>query len=220
MRAWPTPPVGWEADLRIARGLDYYTGTVYETFLLGHPEFGAVCSGGRYDELASDGVRAYPGVGVSIGVTRLMGLIVSRGLATASRSTPAAVLVAVNDEASRPLLERRRGRTARPGVACEVAPRRPSSANRSGMPTAAASRSCGSPPGTPRPSTRSRTSARGAAAGRRADVVTSGGGPVPYGDRGSPRRGLQRRSPRWPRMVSAASRRSRTALVGRPARGR
>jgi histidyl-tRNA synthetase len=94
-----------EADLRIARGLDYYTGTVYETFLLGHPEFGAVCSGGRYDELASDGVRAYPGVGVSIGVTRLMGLIVSRGLATASRSTPAAVLVAVNDEASRPRCE-------------------------------------------------------------------------------------------------------------------
>ena len=55
-----------EADLRIARGLDYYTGTVYETFLLSHPEFGAVCSGGRYAELASDGVRAYPGAGVSI----------------------------------------------------------------------------------------------------------------------------------------------------------
>ncbi|MFN8083056.1 MAG: histidine--tRNA ligase [Dermatophilaceae bacterium] len=111
-----------EADLRIARGLDYYTGTVYETFLLGHPEFGAVCSGGRYDELASDGVRAYPGVGVSIGVTRLMGLIVSRGLATASRSTPAAVLVAVNDEASRPRSNAVAAALRARGVACEVAP--------------------------------------------------------------------------------------------------
>ena len=59
------------ADLRIARGLDYYTGTVYETQLVGAQEWGSVCSGGRYDSLASDGRTTYPGVGISIGVTRL-----------------------------------------------------------------------------------------------------------------------------------------------------
>src|SRR5699024_10134108 len=59
-----------QADLRIARGLDYYTGTVYETLLAGHEDLGSVCSGGRYDSLASDGKNTYPGVGLSIGVTR------------------------------------------------------------------------------------------------------------------------------------------------------
>ena len=112
-----------------------------------------MCSGGRYDELASDGVRAYPGVGVSIGVTRLMGLIVSRGLATASRSTPAAVLVAVNDEESRPRSNAVAAALRARGVACEVAPAA-SSASRSGMPTGAAYPSCGSRPGTPTPATR------------------------------------------------------------------
>ncbi|MBQ2895497.1 MAG: ATP phosphoribosyltransferase regulatory subunit, partial [Oscillospiraceae bacterium] len=59
-------------DLTIARGLDYYTGTVYETVLTDHPEVGSVCSGGRYDNLAEFYCdRALPGVGISIGVTRL-----------------------------------------------------------------------------------------------------------------------------------------------------
>ena len=71
-------PGGLVADLRIARGLDYYTGTVYETQLVGHESCGSVCSGGRYDALASDGRTTYPGVGISIGVSRLLGLLVGR----------------------------------------------------------------------------------------------------------------------------------------------
>ena len=60
------------ADLKIARGLDYYTGTVYETELVGYENWGSVSSGGRYESLASDGRTTYPGVGLSIGVTRLL----------------------------------------------------------------------------------------------------------------------------------------------------
>ena len=63
------------ADLRIARGLDYYTGTVYETQLVGYEQVGSICSGGRYDALASDGKVTYPGVGISLGVSRLLGVL-------------------------------------------------------------------------------------------------------------------------------------------------
>ncbi|HET9142781.1 histidine--tRNA ligase, partial [Actinophytocola sp.] len=63
------------AELKIARGLDYYTGTVYETQLLGYERFGSVCSGGRYDNLASSGNDRFPGVGLSIGVSRLLGVL-------------------------------------------------------------------------------------------------------------------------------------------------
>ncbi|HET8599634.1 MAG TPA: histidine--tRNA ligase [Segeticoccus sp.] len=89
------------ADLRVARGLDYYTGTVYETQLLGAEDFGSICSGGRYDALASDGKRTYPGVGISIGVSRLLGKLIADGAVTTSRPTPTAVLVAVMDEEHR-----------------------------------------------------------------------------------------------------------------------
>ena len=66
------PQENFAIDLTIARGLDYYTGTVYETTLLDHPEIGSVCSGGRYDDLAGFYTdRALPGVGISIGLTRL-----------------------------------------------------------------------------------------------------------------------------------------------------
>ena len=66
------PAENFEVDLTTARGLDYYTGTVYETVLTDHPEVGSVCSGGRYDNLAEFYCdRALPGVGISIGVTRL-----------------------------------------------------------------------------------------------------------------------------------------------------
>ena len=66
------PEENFEVDLTIARGLDYYTGTVYETILTDHPEIGSVCSGGRYDDLAGHYTdRQLPGVGISIGVTRL-----------------------------------------------------------------------------------------------------------------------------------------------------
>lgn len=88
------------ADLSIARGLDYYTGTVYETTMAGFEQHGSACSGGRYDSLASDGKVTYPGVGISFGVTRVLGLLFGRGL-TASRSVPTVALVAVTDEEHR-----------------------------------------------------------------------------------------------------------------------
>ena len=70
--AFGVPQENFAVDLTIARGLDYYTGTVYETTLLDHPEIGSVCSGGRYDNLAEYYTdRKLPGVGISIGVTRL-----------------------------------------------------------------------------------------------------------------------------------------------------
>ncbi len=110
------------ADLRIARGLDYYTGTVYETQLVGFESWGSFCSGGRYDALASDGRTTYPGVGISIGVSRILGLLLGNGLVRSSRSTPAAVLVALNNDDERPrsvaIATALRGR----GIACEVAP--------------------------------------------------------------------------------------------------
>jgi histidyl-tRNA synthetase len=89
------------ADLRIARGLDYYTGTVFETRMAGYEHLGSICSGGRYDQLASDGRNTYPGVGISLGVSRLLVPLVADGL-TADRSVPSSVLVALVDEESRP----------------------------------------------------------------------------------------------------------------------
>jgi histidyl-tRNA synthetase len=89
------------ADLKIARGLDYYTGSVYETVLVGHEQLGSVCSGGRYDTLASDGRNTYPGVGLSIGVSRLVSRLLSAELVQATRSVPSAVLVAVASEEER-----------------------------------------------------------------------------------------------------------------------
>ena len=111
------------ADLRIARGLDYYTGTVYETQLLGFESWGSFCSGGRYDALASDGRTTYPGVGISIGVSRILGLLLGKGLVAASRSTPSAVLVAVTTDEDRARSVGVAAALRRRGVACEVAPK-------------------------------------------------------------------------------------------------
>ncbi|HHU11423.1 MAG TPA: histidine--tRNA ligase [Intrasporangiaceae bacterium] len=111
------------ADLRIARGLDYYTGTVYETQIVGNEDWGSVCSGGRYDALASDGKVTYPGVGISIGVSRLVHLLISHRGLTATRSTPAAVLVAVTDEESRPRSTAIATVLRERGIPCEVAPK-------------------------------------------------------------------------------------------------
>ena len=111
------------ADLRIARGLDYYTGTVYETMLERDPGYGSICSGGRYDSLATDGKRTYPGVGISIGVSRLLGLLIGEEGLTASRETPVAVLVAVNDEDSRAESTRIATALRSRGIATLVAPK-------------------------------------------------------------------------------------------------
>lgn len=111
------------ADLRIARGLDYYTGTVYETELVGFESIGSVSGGGRYDALASDGKNIYPGVGLTIGVTRILAPLVGRGHLTADRSVPSCVLVCVDAEETRPAADRVARRLRARGIPCEVAPK-------------------------------------------------------------------------------------------------
>ena len=111
------------ADLKIARGLDYYTGTVYETLLQGSERLGSVASGGRYDSLASDGKVTFPGVGYSFGVTRILAPLIGKGQLRASRSVPSAVLVAVDSEDTRDRAIDVARRLRSRGVACEVAPK-------------------------------------------------------------------------------------------------
>ncbi|CBT75954.1 MULTISPECIES: histidine--tRNA ligase [Glutamicibacter] len=109
------------ADLSIARGLDYYTGTVYETVLVGHESLGSICSGGRYESLASKGKKNYPGVGLSIGVTRLISRILAEEVVTASRSVPSVVYVTLaNDESWHEAQDVASALRER-GIACEVA---------------------------------------------------------------------------------------------------
>ena len=110
------------ADLKIARGLDYYTGSVYETFLDGAASLGSICSGGRYDNLASQGSRKYPGVGLSIGLSRLVSYMLHTAGAHASRVSPAAVLVAVWNEDDRPAANRIAAQLRARGIATDVAP--------------------------------------------------------------------------------------------------
>ncbi|HEY8534443.1 MAG TPA: histidine--tRNA ligase [Micromonospora sp.] len=110
------------ADLRIARGLDYYTGTVYETQLRGYERYGSVSSGGRYDNLATAGNDRFPGVGISIGVTRLLGLLFGAGELTVSRSVPTCVVVALPNEERRREANRIAERLRRRGIPTEVSP--------------------------------------------------------------------------------------------------
>ena len=95
LAAFGVPESNFAVDLTIARGLDYYTGTVYETTLLDHPEIGSVCSGGRYDDLAGYYTeRKLPGVGISIGLTRLFYVLDEQGLLNSDLPTaPADALV-------------------------------------------------------------------------------------------------------------------------------
>ncbi len=95
LSAFGVPEENFAVDLTIARGLDYYTGTVYETTLLDHPEIGSVCSGGRYDNLAEYYTdKQLPGVGISIGLTRLFYVLGEQGMLNGDLPTaPADVLV-------------------------------------------------------------------------------------------------------------------------------
>ena len=95
LAAFGVPESNFAVDLTIARGLDYYTGTVYETTLLDHPEIGSVCSGGRYDDLAGYYTeKQLPGVGISIGLTRLFYVLDEQGLLNPELpSAPADALV-------------------------------------------------------------------------------------------------------------------------------
>ena len=134
------------ADLKIARGLDYYTGTVYETRMRGFERVGSICSGGRYDNLATDrATDRYPGVGISLGVSRMLGAALRRGRAVgvplgadlrAGRAAVRGAPARVRPDRRRAAAARhRRPRCRRP---------RPSSASRSGTPSGAASRTSGS----------------------------------------------------------------------------
>ena len=95
LAAFGVPETHFAVDLTIARGLDYYTGTVYETALLDHPEIGSVCSGGRYDNLAEYYTdKQLPGVGISIGLTRLFYVLGEQGMLNGDLPTaPADVLI-------------------------------------------------------------------------------------------------------------------------------
>ncbi len=87
-------PQNMQIDLSITRGLDYYTGTVYETFFDDYPQFGSVCSGGRYDNLSSVFMdKKFPGVGISIGLTRLFDQLRANGLLKIAGPTPNKVLI-------------------------------------------------------------------------------------------------------------------------------
>lgn len=93
------PDTFFKVDLSIARGLDYYTGTIYETVLLAHPTIGSICSGGRYDDLTAFFTdEPLPGVGVSIGLTRLVSQLLDVGAVKADVATVAVVLVTAMDE--------------------------------------------------------------------------------------------------------------------------
>ena len=106
LAAFGVPEENFAVDLTIARGLDYYTGTVYETTLLDHPEIGSVCSGGRYDNLAGYYIdKQLPGVGISIGLTRLFYVLDEQGLLNPELpSAPADVLVLPMTESAAPAI--------------------------------------------------------------------------------------------------------------------
>lgn len=102
VKALGVPESDYAINFSIARGLDYYTGTVYETTLDAHPQIGSICSGGRYDNLASHYTKSHlPGVGISIGVTRLFWQLREAGLVGTADSSVEA-LVALMDDAGLP----------------------------------------------------------------------------------------------------------------------
>ena len=98
VRDFGVPDHAFGVDLSVVRGLDYYTGTIYETTLLSHPELGSICSGGRYDDLASHFTNTkLPGVGISIGLTRLFSSLLEKKVLRHPDRTPAEVLVTTMD---------------------------------------------------------------------------------------------------------------------------
>ena len=115
------PPDAIVIDLHIARGFDYYTGMVCEGVMVGHEDLGSIASGGRYDDLASMGGGAkLPGIGVSIGVTRILGRLFARDLLRASRQTPSCALVALVSEETRGASDTIARQLRARGIRCEV----------------------------------------------------------------------------------------------------
>lgn len=94
LQAMGVPSHRYTVDVKIARGLDYYTGTVYETTLNDYPEIGSICSGGRYDNLAEYYTKTQlPGVGMSIGLSRLFYKLRERGIVSLAEKSPARIVV-------------------------------------------------------------------------------------------------------------------------------
>ncbi len=120
IHAFGVPETHYVLNLSIARGLDYYTGTVYETTLNDHPQIGSICSGGRYENLASQYTKSQlPGVGISIGLTRLYWQLRDAGLISAAQST-VDVLVTQMDAAQLPAYLALAGELRGAGIATEV----------------------------------------------------------------------------------------------------
>ena len=120
IKALGVPETHYAINLSIARGLDYYTGTVYETTLNDHPQIGSICSGGRYDNLAANYTKSHlPGVGISIGATRLFWQLREAKLLRAAQST-VKVLVTQMDEAQLPVYLELAGHMRDAGIATEV----------------------------------------------------------------------------------------------------
>ncbi|MDQ3616782.1 MAG: histidine--tRNA ligase [Actinomycetota bacterium] len=109
------------ASLSLARGLDYYTGTVFEIYMDGYESLRSVGGGGRYDALASDGRTTYPGVGMSFGISRTLVPLINRGVLSGNRSVPSAVLVALATEQSREVANHVAQRLRARGIPTEVA---------------------------------------------------------------------------------------------------
>jgi histidyl-tRNA synthetase len=103
IRQFGVPDAAFAIDLSVVRGLDYYTGTIYETTLNAHPDIGSICSGGRYDDLASYFTNTrLPGVGISIGLSRLFARLRDANLLRPLARTPAEVLVTTLDPEALP----------------------------------------------------------------------------------------------------------------------
>ena len=115
------PAQRWCIDLGIVRGLDYYTGTIYETFIESHPELGSVCSGGRYEDLASGFInKKLPGVGISIGVSRLVSHLLKTKALPTDRHCPTQVLIILPDDDSRAKCNAIAKELRQSGVATEI----------------------------------------------------------------------------------------------------
>jgi histidyl-tRNA synthetase len=120
IRDFGVPETHYVLNLSIARGLDYYTGTVYETTLNDHPQIGSICSGGRYENLASQYTKSkLPGVGISIGLTRLYWQLRDAGLVATGQST-VDVLVTQMDAAQMPAYLALANELRSAGIATEV----------------------------------------------------------------------------------------------------
>ncbi|MEM1055872.1 MAG: histidine--tRNA ligase [Bacteroidota bacterium] len=121
VRAMGVPEDHFAVDPSLARGLDYYTGTIYETRLNDHLEVGSICGGGRYDNLAENyTTRQLPGVGISIGLTRMIPRLFEAGVLTPGRSTPARILVTLFGDEQWPHLLRLAAELREAGIPTEV----------------------------------------------------------------------------------------------------